>query len=261
MTSMTIAHATGLTPEEQPVFEHALAIACAAHAKLFSVNAVDAAGAHTAPPDAAKILAGWGRAGDCVDHEAMIHSCCEDPIDTLLDALGRVAPDLIVAGTHQRSTASRLLSGSQCEALLRNVTRPTLVFPLGAKTFVSEDGRFELTRMLIPVGDADAARAALERAAWLAEITNTEQLTIELLFVGDDDEAPPVEMPRRPGWTVQMTTAHGRVADSVVDAARDSCVIVMATRGPDSLKDTLLGTNTEQVLRHAKCPVLITPVA
>jgi nucleotide-binding universal stress UspA family protein len=31
----------------------------------------------------------------------------------------------------------------------------------------------------------------------------------------------------------------------------------MATRGHDSLADRLLGSNTERVVRHAPCPVLV----
>ena len=34
-------------------------------------------------------------------------------------------------------------------------------------------------------------------------------------------------------------------------------VIVMATRGHDSLADRVVGSNTERVVRHASCPVLV----
>ena len=109
---MTIAHATALTAEDRPVFEHALALARAANGRLFSVNARTGSDENRTIPDAARLLADWGCTADHVPHEAMIHTCCDDPIDTLLDALRRVAPDLIVAGTHQRSTASRMIFGS-----------------------------------------------------------------------------------------------------------------------------------------------------
>jgi nucleotide-binding universal stress UspA family protein len=255
---MTIAHATALSPEDQPVFEHALALACAADARLLSVNAQD--GPQGELPDAAGVLTHWGRPVDCVEHESMLHQCCDDPVDTLLDALRRVAPDLIVAGTHQRAGASRLLSGSQCEALLRNVTQPTLVFPLDARPFVTERGVIDLRRIVIPIGDEASARAAIERASWLAEVSKAGELTIELVFVGNDADAPQLQLPRRPGWTVHMNTAKGSIEDAILAASSDSCVIVMATRGPDSLKDSLFGTNTEHVLRHAKCPVLVTRI-
>ncbi len=259
MSTVTIAHATQFTPEEQPVFEHALALACATGGRLFSVNAHD--GSHTMAdaPDPQPLLDAWGHSSADIDHRAMIHSCCDDPVDTLLDALRRVAPDLVVAGTHQRTGASRLFAGSQCEAILRNVDRPTLVFPFGARPFVKPDGTFDLRRVVIPIGDADAARAALEKATWLADITDTKALELVLVFVGEHEQAPPVILPRRDGWTVRMLHPKGTVADAVLEAG-EPCLIVMATRGPDSLKDSLLGTNTEQVLRRAHCPVLVTPI-
>jgi nucleotide-binding universal stress UspA family protein len=34
-------------------------------------------------------------------------------------------------------------------------------------------------------------------------------------------------------------------------------LIVMATRGHDSLGDHILGSNTERVVRHAPCPVMV----
>lgn len=259
MSALTIAHATEFLPEEQPVFEHALALACAARARLVSVNAHDGSTSAADAPDAAPLLTSWGQSPGCVDHRALVHSCCEDPIDTLLDALKRVAPDLVVAGTHQRSGAARLFSGSQCEALLRNVRQPTLVFPFGARPFVKPDGSFDLRRIVIPIGDAEAARAALERATWLTDVTGTREVELVLVFVGEQDDAPPVILPRRAGWTVRMLHPTGALPDAIAEAG-EPCLIVMATRGPDSLGDSLLGTNTEHVLRRARCPVLVTPI-
>ena len=34
-------------------------------------------------------------------------------------------------------------------------------------------------------------------------------------------------------------------------------LIVMSTRGHDSLSDRVMGSNTERVVRHAPCPVLV----
>ncbi len=261
MSAMTIAHATALQPEDDAVFQHALALACAAGARLFSVNAHDGSDDGKTTPDAARVLSGWGCAADQVQHEAMIHTCCEDPVDTLLDALRRVAPDLIVAGTHQRGTAERVFAGSQCEALLRNVTQPTLVFPIGASSLVTSSGRLHLTRMVIPIGDEVTARAAVARAVWLAEVTQTELLDIHLIFVGDEADAPDVAIPVHAGWSVHRTTSEsGAIVDAVLAAAWEQSVVVMATRGTDSLRDTLFGTNTEQVLRRVRGPVFITPV-
>ena len=259
MSFLTFAHATALSGEEQRIFEHALALAAAADARLVSVHARDG-GAEKPPLDAASVLAGWGQSDKQIAHETLQHTCCEDPIDTLLDALRQVAPDLIIAGTHQKSGAARLLAGSQCEALLRNVTEPTLVFPMNARSFLDERGQPELRKMVIPIGDEASAEAGLFRAQWLADMLGISELDVELIYVGDAADAPNVTHPNRPGWNVTVTTSKGNVVDAVAAAASDACLLVMATRGADSLKDSLLGTNTERVLRTGTCPVMITPM-
>ena len=57
-------------------------------------------------------------------------------------------------------------------------------------------------------------------------------------------------------------TGEGGVVQAIVDAARrvDADLIVMATRGHDTLLDALRGSTTE-VLRHAGRAVLAVPVA
>jgi nucleotide-binding universal stress UspA family protein len=57
--------------------------------------------------------------------------------------------------------------------------------------------------------------------------------------------------------TVRVET--GTVWDQIcrVAAEEKADLIVMATRGHDSLADRVLGSNTERVARHAPCPVLI----
>ena len=260
MSSLTFAHATSLGADERRIFEHALALAAAANAQLVSVHARE--GADDGPaPDPADVLRRWGKPDGSVAHRTFTHSCCDDPIDTLLDALKQVAPDLIIAGTHQRGGAARLLAGSQCEAILRNVTQPTLVFPMRARSFLTEEGSFDLRKIVIPIGDVASARTGLAHASWLGDVMGVSELDVELLYVGPEADIPDVEIPDRPGWKTRVRSQEGNVVEAVSAAAGEACVLVMATRGPDSLKDSFLGTHTERVLRHAACPVLITPIS
>ena len=50
----------------------------------------------------------------------------------------------------------------------------------------------------------------------------------------------------------------GRPAEQIVAYAneQDAAMIVMATHGYSGVKHVLLGSTTEEVLRHADCPVL-----
>ena len=53
----------------------------------------------------------------------------------------------------------------------------------------------------------------------------------------------------------------GRPSESIVEYSDsvDSALIVMSTHGYSGLKHVVLGSTTEAVLRHAKCPVLSIP--
>jgi nucleotide-binding universal stress UspA family protein len=57
--------------------------------------------------------------------------------------------------------------------------------------------------------------------------------------------------------TAQVHT--GSVWDRIVQVARAerADLIVMSTRGHDTLADRVVGSNTERVVRHAPCPVLV----
>lgn len=52
---------------------------------------------------------------------------------------------------------------------------------------------------------------------------------------------------------------EGQIADKIVDVAtiRNSDVIVMGSRGRTGLASALLGSNSQKVVSHAPCPVLI----
>jgi nucleotide-binding universal stress UspA family protein len=52
---------------------------------------------------------------------------------------------------------------------------------------------------------------------------------------------------------------EGHIADKIIDVAsiRKSDVIVMGSRGRTGLASALLGSNSQKVVSHAPCPVLI----
>lgn len=58
---------------------------------------------------------------------------------------------------------------------------------------------------------------------------------------------------------VHTEIIEGQIADKIVDVAtiRNSDVIVMGSRGRTGLASALLGSNSQKVVSHAPCPVLI----
>ncbi|MCA9624872.1 MAG: universal stress protein [Myxococcales bacterium] len=258
---LTIAHATALSSEDTRPFEHSVALAHRSGATLCSVHA--GSEPPNLMPEATDLLKRWHIA-DEVRHQRMSHTCCDDPVDTVLDALKKLSPDLVVCATHQRSGVFRIFMDSRAESLANNLRMPTLLFPIGAPGFVSSDtGAVDLHRMVIPVGDAEAARAAVDKAVWLGEMAKSPRLEMILLHVGEG-AAPRVDVPIHEGWTARAVQADGDL-EAVIAAygAEDhgGTVVVMATRGHDSVGDVLVGSHTERVLRIAKCPVLMVPLA
>lgn len=255
----TIAFIADLTADEEVALTTAVALAHASGARLVTVHATTGA-----PPTsdqltrADAVASRWALA---IAHEPMVHSCCDDVTDTLLDALRRVAPTLVVSGTHGRSGFAQLLAGSVAEGVARNVKVPTLIVPLhGPGLADAKTGALGLRSIIVPAGDAEAAAAGLRAAAWLARLMGAQGVEIVLAHVDDGTAAPALDVPE--GVKVSIRTVKGRLDEALAELTRelDACALVMATRGHDGVLDALGGSRTERVLRQVACPVLSVPI-
>jgi nucleotide-binding universal stress UspA family protein len=71
------------------------------------------------------------------------------------------------------------------------------------------------------------------------------------------------EMVRKSGIEDELVekilVRYGRSYSEITDAARTlkSDLIIISTHGYTGLKHAFLGSTTERVVRHAKCPVLV----
>lgn len=59
------------------------------------------------------------------------------------------------------------------------------------------------------------------------------------------------------GMQVTGDVLHGPIAQQIVDAANPDDVIVMSSHGRTGIKRWFLGSVAEEVMRRAKCPVLL----
>ncbi|TFD29706.1 universal stress protein [Cryobacterium cryoconiti] len=70
-------------------------------------------------------------------------------------------------------------------------------------------------------------------------------------------EAVMAEVARHPDLKVEYRAVYASPLKSLVDASRGARMLVVGSRGRGGLSGMLLGSVSEQCVRHAKCPVLV----
>jgi len=269
--AITVVHATALTPEDEIPRRHAVAIVAAMGGRLYSVHATDVLDSTVEIPATSDLVRSWVHARGtspervyAVEHERLVKRDADDPNAVLLQTIAELQPDLVVAGTHSRRGMDLALMGSTAQALAREAGVPVLLLPVGHAGFVDpETGALRLRKILVPMGDPTAAQAAIDGAVRLAELTGEHKGDLVLVHVGDEAEAPGVMLHGGLGWGRRWVRASGSVVHEVIDLAEaeHADLVVMASRGHDSLLDSLIGSHTDRVLRRAPCAVLTVPVA
>lgn len=267
--AITVVHATALTPEDEVPRQHAVAIVAAAGGRLYSVHATDVLEPTVEIPDAIEVLRGWARARGTttadlasVQYQRLVKHGADGANAQLLRTIEELRPDLVVAGTRARTGVDLAIMGSTAQLLARHAHVPVLLLPAGHSGFVDPaTGALRLRRIVVPMGDPQAAQTAIDAAVRLAELA-PHKGDLVLVHVGDEADAPAVTLHGGLGWGRRWVQAHGSIVDAVVERAdvEHADLLVMASRGRDSLLDSLLGSHTERVLRRMPCPVLTVPV-
>jgi nucleotide-binding universal stress UspA family protein len=189
----------------------------------------------------------------------------------LIAYIRKTQPDLTVMATHARTGVPHLLLGSVTEKVVQHVYRPVLC--VRATEHASS---LPYRRILVPTDFSLASRLAFPLVAFLARAFDAEVLVAHVAAPvtlvtesGIPDERARIIPSEASVWKfveqdfagmgVTAQVHHGVVWDRLVHVARleKADLIVMATRGHDSISDSILGSNTERVVRHAPCPVLV----
>lgn len=256
----TIAYLTDLEADEEVALKTAVALASASGARLVSIHATQ--GAPPMPHQlgrAEEVAKQWGVP---LAHEPMVHACCDDRVDGLLDALRRVEPVLVVSGTRRRSSFGRLLEGSVAEGVARNSKIPTLIVPLHGRGLAdASTGALALRSLVVAAGDGAATRTGLLAAVSWRQRVGARGAEIVLAHVEDGTAAPPEELAEA-GERVSIRRLSGGIEEALSRLTQqlEACMLVMATRGHDGLLDALQGSHTERVLHQVACPVLAVPI-
>jgi nucleotide-binding universal stress UspA family protein len=176
----------------------------------------------------------------------------------------KTQPDLTVMATHGRRGLDHLVLGSVTEQVLRHSYRPILCVREAEHGSV-----LPYRRILVPTDFSLASRLVFPMAVFLATSFGAEVLAVHVRSERTLEPGDPVIPTEASLWSfferdfagVEVTAqVHtGSVWERIVHVARieKADLIVMSTRGHDSLSDHVLGSNTDRVLRNAPCPVLV----
>jgi nucleotide-binding universal stress UspA family protein len=188
----------------------------------------------------------------------------------LVELIRATQPDLTVLATHGREGLAHLLLGSVAEKVIQHAFRPVLC--------VREPDHglaLPYRRILVPTDFSAASRLAFPMAALLARRFCAQVLALNIApsyTLASLAGAPaPSAMPVAEstlwkylqedfaGLEVRAQVHRGTVWDGIVRVARAerADLVVMGTQGHDSLAARVMGSNTERVVRHAPCPVLV----
>jgi nucleotide-binding universal stress UspA family protein len=169
--------------------------------------------------------------------------------------------DILVIGTNEHHVLGTLFGHDLAEYLADAFRQTTLYVPTRAKPFVNpETGEISLGNILIPVPDAVFARSAFAFCKTLLAVFPTAKPVIFGLHCGESFPELPEAVVKSLG--LQTRIASGSVVAAITGAAQeiDADLIIMATAGRNTFPKKLIGSNTEQVLHRALCPVLSVPV-
>jgi nucleotide-binding universal stress UspA family protein len=190
----------------------------------------------------------------------------------LIDLIRRTRPDLTVMATHGRKGFARFFLGSVVQQVVQHAGRPVLCVRKPAHGY-----GLPYERVLVPADLSPASRRAFPLAALLARSFEAKVVALHvcppstaarLVSVpgATPDGVPAEEEVRRflqPEFEGLPLTAHVCVNGApwyrIVQVAREEKIdlVVMSSQGHDSVRDEIIGSNAERVLRHAPCPVLV----
>jgi nucleotide-binding universal stress UspA family protein len=188
-----------------------------------------------------------------------------DPAEEIVRYAQGTGQELVAMATHGRSGVGRLLRGSVAEEVLRTCDVPLLLCNPRALDDGRLDARFR--RVLVALdGSARSERVlpVVERVA-TAHQSLVTTLRVEVSPVSPPRQlAPssgPVERLAAAGLEADALLACGDVVAELLEASQEADLLAMATHGRSGASRWWFGSVTEEVLRQARCPLLVVRAA
>ena len=264
----SIFHPSDFSEASEVAFAHALAIALLRQTQLVVMHARRGEREDWSQfPAVRKTLARWrmleaGSLPSEVFEKLAVRvtkvSTKGDPVRASMRQIEKQKPDLVVLATRGRRGLPLWLKPSVSQAIARRTDAMTLFVPRGCRGIVSLGGVVDLRRILLPVDHKPDPREVVVRATRAAEALGDECVEIVLLHV-NGTEFPRFDRPQGKAWVWKELRREGDVVKTILNAAEDADLIVMATEGEQGIIDAMRGSVTERVVRDAPCPVLAVP--
>ncbi|HEX6567920.1 MAG TPA: universal stress protein [Acidimicrobiales bacterium] len=207
---------------------------------------------------------------------------CDVPAQGLIEAAK--GADLLVLGARGLGGFRGLLLGSVSQQCLHHATGPIAIVHLPRKGEAGAEGA--AGRIVVGVDGSDSSQAALR---WALTEGALRHATVEALlawevpviygpvvgaFPYDTDAieagarehldvavAEALAAAGTPEVTVERTAVAGGPASLLLDAAEEADLVVIGRRGLGGFGRLMLGSVSEHVARHARCPVVVLPPA
>lgn len=270
-----IFHPTDFSSGAEPAFIHALKLAVNANA-LLEILHVDR---HLESvdwedfPQVRQTLAQWGLLPDWALPEDVgrlgigVHKHLvggNAPADEILEHINRHEPNLVVLATHHRDGLDRWLHQDIAKRVARVSHRAALFVPHRISDFVRrQNGEVGLKKIMIPVAKQTDAQSAISWAWALTRILKCESVEATLVHVGNGNVVfDSLSFSNLEDWTWEVVVATGDPSTEILKIADrlNTDLIVMTTGGRHGFLDVLRGSTSEQIIRHAACPILSVPV-
>lgn len=273
LTIHRIFHPTDFSKDSQVAFAHALKLALVFHAELTILH-VDPAVSPEGFEDFPRIrptLAQWGLLPESSSKSDVttlgirirkVRALAADAKQAIIHHLTSSPTDLMVLATHQHEGFARWVHQTLAAPVSREMQMKTLFVPSHVEGFVDrETGQTTLQRLLIPMSLQPPSQPAIDAACTLISQLNSPAVSLTLVHAGKEPDVTALNMPQKAGWSWHQLFGKGDPVEWILAAGEefDVDLIVMATKGQDSLFDMLRGSTTERVLRGARCPLLAIP--
>lgn len=209
------------------------------------------------------------------------------PFREIIETARELKADLIVIATQGRSGFKHLTIGSTAEKTVRHAPCPVLVVREATRGPVKTglEG-IVLEKILVPVDFSECAKESAKYASVFATQVGADLLLINVTHPPDYTAADPTIVP--PDWPPLVQTARLLAADRLEEVLNflplvgisaetevavgtpieklveatgrpDIDMVITSTHGYTGLRHVLLGSTAEQLVRLARCPVLVVP--